>query len=38
MRIEDPLSGVFKIKMIIGMFLEPKHKNFKGEYKIKERV
>jgi hypothetical protein len=37
MRIEHPLS-VFKIKMIILMILEPKHKNFIDEYKIKERV
>ncbi len=37
MCIEHPLS-VFKINMIIWMFLEPKHKNFKDEYKIKERV
>jgi hypothetical protein len=37
MRIEHPLSE-FKIKMIILMSLEPKHKNFKDEYKIKELV
>jgi hypothetical protein len=37
MRKEHPLS-VFKSKMIILMSLEPKHKNFKGKYKIKERV
>ncbi len=37
MRIEHPLS-VFKIKIIIWMILEPKHKNFKDEYKIKVRV
>jgi hypothetical protein len=37
MRIENPLS-VFKIKMIILMILEPKYKNFKDEYKIKEHV
>jgi hypothetical protein len=37
MRIDNPLS-VFKIKMIIGMSLEPKHKNFLDEYKIKGLV
>jgi hypothetical protein len=37
MRIEHPLSG-FKLKIIILMSLEPKHKNFKDVYKIKERV
>jgi hypothetical protein len=35
--IEHPLSN-FKIKMKIPMILEPQHKNFKGQYKIKERV
>ncbi len=28
-------SKLVQIKMIIGMSLEPKHKNFKDEYKIK---
>jgi hypothetical protein len=37
MCIEYPLS-VLKIKMIICMSLDPKHKNFKDEYKIKERI
>jgi hypothetical protein len=37
MRIEHPLR-VFKIKMIILMSLEPKHKTFKDEYKIKELI
>ncbi len=37
MCIERPLS-VFKIKIIIWMSLELKHKNFKDENKIKERV
>jgi hypothetical protein len=32
MRIEQPLSA-FKIKMIIGMVLESKHKNFKRPIK-----
>ncbi len=37
MCIEHPLSE-FKIKLIILMSLEPKHKNFEEEDKIKERV
>jgi hypothetical protein len=36
-RIEHPLN-VFKIKMIIWMSLELKHKIFKDQYEIKERV
>jgi hypothetical protein len=37
MRIENPLS-VFKIKMIIGMSLEPKHKNLKIKGLVEKKL
>jgi hypothetical protein len=30
--------SAFKMKMIIQMILEPKHKNLKGQNKIKQQV
>ncbi len=37
MSTEHPLS-VFRIKIIILLSLEPKHKNFKDEYKTKKLI